>query len=71
MSEDTPAQPDVPAVFQDAIQREMAHTGYDTSCADVHITPNGELRECRRGKRHAPPHASGYATRFQTWFDKP
>jgi hypothetical protein len=57
--------------LQDRIEHEMAYTAYTDSCQDAHITPEGELRECRRSKRHAPPHASGYRDRHRQWFDKP
>jgi len=62
---------DAPAPDQQAIQKEMAHTGIDASCGDIHVTPSNELRECRRAKKHAPPPASGYATRYRSWYDKP
>lgn len=57
--------------LQDDIQHEMAYTTYTESCRDAHITPEGDLRECRRMKRHALPHASGYGTRHRQWYDKP
>lgn len=55
---------------QDAIQREMAYTTYAESCKDPHITPDADMRECRRAKRHAPPHASGYAKYHVQWWDQ-
>ena len=70
MSDETeatkPVYPD-----QEAVQKEMAYTDLHGSCKDVHVTPTGELRECRRAKRHTPPHASGYGTRHEQWYDKP
>ena len=61
---------DVPREQLD-IQREMVFTDWNASCQDVHVTPSGELRECRRAKRHTPPHASGYGTRHEQWYDQP
>lgn len=70
MSDDTSPATRQARKLQDAIQHEMAYTDYASSCADAHVTPTGELRECRRAKQHEMPHASGYGSRHQQWTDK-
>lgn len=36
----------------EAIRQEMAYTTFEDSCGDSHVTPEGELRQCRRTRGH-------------------
>lgn len=51
------------------IELEMAYTTWEQSCKDPVIDPYGDLRECRRDKRHVGPHASGFIKQdsFYMW----
>jgi hypothetical protein len=44
-----------------AIETAMAYTTWDQSCKDPHLTPGGDLRECRRPNHHPGAHASGHS----------
>lgn len=54
-------------VRQEFIEMEFAYTEPTAGCLDPHITPDGDLRECRRPKKHADVHASGYGDQHVQW----
>ena len=48
---------------------EMAWTPWRDSCRDPHITPDGDLRQCRRRRNHDDEHASGFGPLMRRWRD--
>jgi hypothetical protein len=43
------------------IEQEMSYTSYSMACKDATVSPNGDLRQCRRAHNHHGPHVSGYS----------
>lgn len=46
---------------------EIDYTQWDVSCRDPHLTPDGQLVECRRQKKHDNTHATRAGFRAITW----
>lgn len=52
------------------IETEMLYTTYGESCKDLHVTPEGDLRECRRTRGHwteGTECASGFGRGLVRW----
>lgn len=47
-------------------ENEFAFTTWEFSCRDPRVV-HGDLRECRRAKKHDGPHASGFDTNYREW----
>lgn len=52
---------------QQQIELEFAYTEPLASCMDPTITAAGDLRNCRRPKKHAGVHASGFGEQHEQW----
>lgn len=52
------------------VETEMAWTTWGESCRDAAVTPEGDLRQCRRRVGHPTDdggHASGFGERLRRW----
>lgn len=54
---------------QKIIELEMIYEPYSslTSCLEITLVGMYDERECRRGKNHEGPHASGFGSGFVSW----
>lgn len=51
----------------DAVRREVAWTTWAESCKDPAVTPEGDLRQCRRRSGHKGDCASGFGAALRRW----
>jgi hypothetical protein len=53
--------------MMNAYEHETAYTTWGESCRDPHITPAGDLRQCRRRAGHDDLCASGFGSGYEEW----
>ena len=56
---------------EEKVLLEMDYTTYDASCKDPHVSPAGDLIECRRQARHDNEHGTRGGENLISWGHHP